>query len=164
MRALIKNFEFYQFGSIYNFVFNNDDGTTASSTQETVNLDAFTMIRSIVITSDSFNVSRFYVDIASQPGQTFDQQQNNLSQTATSGVITSFDLIDNPQGSNLRVAIAYQAQGEFRRQSILSDEAIRRVQFRVYYEDYSGQLIPMVLEPTEAVSFLVMFEKIQEEI
>jgi len=162
LRALIKNFQFYQFGPIYNFVF-TDNGVTTSSVQETVQLDAFTLIRSIVITSDSFNIGRYYTDTVAQPGQTFSEQQNNLSQTATAGIITSLDLIDNAEGNNLRVAIAYAPTAEYRRSSFLSDEAVRRIQFRVFYQDYLGNYIPYVLEPTESISFLVMFEKLQEE-
>lgn len=163
MRALIKNFQFYQFGSIYNFVF-TDSGGVSSSIQETPQLDAFTLIRSIIITSDAFNITRYYTDNPSQAGQTFSEQQNNLSQTATSGVITSLDLVDNAQGNNLRVAIAYAPTAEYRRSSFLSDDAIRRIQFRVFYQDTgTGSLIPYILEPTEAVSFLIMFEKLQED-
>ena len=162
LRALIKNFQFFQFGPIYNFVF-TDNGVTTTSQQETPQLDAMTLIRSIVVTSDSFNITRYYTDNPSQSGQTFGEQQNNLSQTATTGIITNFDLIDTPQGNNLRTAILYSPQSELRRSSFLSDEAVRRIQFRVFYQDYLGNYIPYVLEPTEAVSFLIMFEKIQED-
>lgn len=162
LRALIKNFQFYQFGSIYNFVF-TDSGGVSSSVQETPQLDAFSLIRSIVITSDSFNITRYYTDNPAQAGQTFGDQQNNLSQTATTGIITSLDLVDNAQGNNLRTAIAYSPTAEYRRSSFLSDEAVRRIQFRVFYQDYLGNYIPYVLEPTEAVSFLIMFEKLQED-
>lgn len=162
LRAIIKDFQFYQFGSIYNFVF-TDGGGVSSSVQETQQLDAFTLIRSIVITSDAFNITRYYTDNPSQAGQTFGEQQNNLSQTATSGIITSLDLVDTPQGNNLRVAVAYAPTAEYRRSSFLSDDPVRRIQFRVFYQDYLGNYIPYVLEPTEAVSFLVMFEKLQED-
>ncbi len=162
MRALIKNFPFYQFGAIYNFQF-VDNGATTVSQQEVVNLDSFSLIRSIVVTSDSFNISRYFTDVVGQPGQSFVDQQNNLSQSATTGIISSFDLVDNPQGSNLRVAVAYQPTAEFRRSSFLSDESVRRVQFRIYLQDYTGNYIPYVLDPNESISFLIMFEKIQED-
>jgi len=162
LRAIIKNFQFFQFGPIYNFVFTDNSGVS-SSIQETQQLDAFTLIRSIVITSDSFNITRYYTDNPSQSGQTFGEQQNNLSQTATQGIITSLDLVDTPEGNNLRVAIAYSPTAEYRRSSFLSDESVRRIQFRVFYQDYLGNYIPYILEPTEAVSFLVMFEKIQDD-
>lgn len=163
LRALIKNFLFYQFGSIYNFVF-TDNGGVSSSVQETQQLDAFTLIRSIVITSDSFNITRYFVDVASQPGQTFGEQANQLAQTATTGIISSVDLVDNAQGNNIRTLIEYESSGEFRRSSFLSDDPVRRIQFRVYYQDTgTGTYIPYTLEPTESVSFLLMFERIQED-
>lgn len=162
LRAIIKNFQFYQFGSIYNFVF-TDNGGVSSSVQETQQLDAFTLIRSIIITSDAFNITRYYTDNPSQAGQSFADQSNQLSQTATTGIISSVDLIDNAQGNNLRTVVEFVSSGEFRRSSFLSDEPVRRIQFRVFYQDYLGNYIPYVLEPTEAVSFLIMFEKLQED-
>ena len=165
LRALIKNFQFFQFGPIYNFVFTDvAGGTTTQSVQETVQLDAFTLIRSIIITSDAFNITRYYTDNPSLSGQTASEQANNLSQTATSGIISSLDLIDTPQGNNLRVMVEYAPTAEYRRSSFLSDESVRRIQFRVFFQDQgTGSLIPYILEPTESVSFLIMFEKLQED-
>lgn len=162
LRSIVKNFYMKQFGSIFNFVF-TDNGATSTASQETPQLDAFSMIRSIVITSDSMNITRYMTDNVGQVGQTFGEQANNLSQAATTGIIASFDLIDNAQGNNLRTAILYSPQAELRRSTFLSNESLSRIQFRVFLQDYSGQLIPYQLEPTESLGMLIMFEKIRDD-
>jgi hypothetical protein len=164
LRSIIKNFNFYSFfGRLFNFQFVDDAGTTTTAQQEVVNLDAFTLIKSIVLTSNAFNITPYFVDNPPLPGQTQGEQANNLSQSAVSSIIASFDLVDNPQGSNLRTIVAYQPTAEYRRSSFLSDDPLRRIQFTLYYNDNLGNYIPYYINPNENISFLIMFERLDED-
>lgn len=165
LRSLMKNFSYYDLNNgVFRFNFVDPSGTPTQTIcqQETAQLNSFSSaMTELVVKSDSFQVLRTYEDVPNDVGENV-IGNNNLNLVNTQGYINSFSILDNPSGNYNRVAVSYVPTGQYRKLSFTSSQPINRVNISIWYKDAYQNEFPLILDPSDYVNILILFEKLDE--